>query len=204
MAYGMLIDLKKCVGCQGCATACKAANGTPPGVFRSKVLRTTKGVYPTVEREIVPLLCNQCSNASCVVVCPTGATKKEENGIVTVNKDACVGCKACIMACPYDARYMTDLSTCYMGDELTPYEKYIRAQVKMVDKTVDKCDFCFGRTPQGATPEPACVDTCMVAARTFGELDEIRTLAEVEGAYQLHPEQGTQPCVFYVPNTRRR
>ena len=100
MAYGMLIDLKKCVGCHACATACKGAHGTPPGVTRSRVERSFEGTYPDVRKTILPVLCNHCENAPCVEACPSGATTKREDGIVVIDKEVCIGCKACVSACP--------------------------------------------------------------------------------------------------------
>ena len=105
MAYGMLIDLKKCVGCHACATACKGAHGTPPGVTRSRVERSFEGTYPDVRKTILPVLCNHCENAPCVEACPSGATTKREDGIVVIDKEVCIGCKACVSACPYGTRY---------------------------------------------------------------------------------------------------
>ena len=122
MAYGMLIDLKKCVGCHACATACKGAHGTPPGVTRSRVERSFEGTYPDVRKTILPVLCNHCENAPCVEACPSGATTKREDGIVVIDKEVCIGCKACVSACPYGARYFYESETGYFG-ELNEYEQ---------------------------------------------------------------------------------
>ena len=95
MAYGMLIDLKKCVGCHACAVACKEAHGTPPGITRSHVKREFEGEYPDATMHIVPMLCMHCENPPCVEACPTeGATYKREDGIVVVDKEKCIGCKS--------------------------------------------------------------------------------------------------------------
>lgn len=199
MAYGMLIDQEKCVGCHACATSCKAANGTPPGVTRAKVVRTTKGSYPNVEREIIPMLCMHCENAACVEVCPTGATtKREEDGIVVIDKEVCIGCKTCMTACPYNARYFCEETNGYFGDGLTEYEEV--KYKNMPSDVVDKCDFCLSRTDEGKTPSPVCVAACMAGARVFGELDAIKAQASSEGGVQLVPEEGTEPAVYYVPN----
>ena len=200
MAYGMLIDQKKCVGCQGCDVSCKAANGTPPGVFRSNVIRTNIGVYPDVERVITPMVCMQCAEPACVEACPVDATKKLDNGIITIDKTACIGCQSCIVACPYDARYYCDLSQGYFESGLTVYEEV--AYTKMVDATVAKCDFCLSLAADGEDPQPACVAACVAEARIFGELDAIKSLASQEGAEPLKPEEGTVPSVFYRPNVR--
>ena len=116
MAYGMLIDLKKCVGCHACAVACKEAHGTPPGITRSHVKREFEGEYPDATMHIVPMLCMHCENPPCVEACPTeGATYKREDGIVVVDKEKCIGCKSCIMACPYGARYYRENEDGYFG-----------------------------------------------------------------------------------------
>ena len=105
MTYGMLIDLKKCIGCHACAVACKEAHGTPPKVTRAHVEIEYVGEYPDVRMTAYPMLCMHCENAPCVEVCPTGASFKREDGIVAINKDECIGCKSCMSACPYGARY---------------------------------------------------------------------------------------------------
>jgi len=199
MAYGMLIDLQKCVGCQACELSCKAANGTSRGIFRANVERTVTGTYPNVVRNITPKLCMHCTLAPCIDVCPTGATYKLDNGIVVVDKEKCIGDQSCIAACPYGNRYFTELDEGYFGAAgLTPYEEIAYAAT-MVDQTVDKCDFCYSRAGNGEDPKPACVAACVVEARIFGEYNEIKSLAESESAVQLLPEENTEPCVFYAP-----
>lgn len=100
MTYGMLIDLKKCIGCHACAVACKEAHGTPPKVTRAHVEIEYVGNYPDVRMTAYPMLCMHCENAPCVEVCPTGASFKREDGIVAINKDECIGCKSCMSRLP--------------------------------------------------------------------------------------------------------
>lgn len=196
MGYCLVIDLKKCVGCGGCSTICKAENGTLPHVFRLKMLRGEFGEYPNVKRLSLTTQCMQCANPPCVDVCPTGATfRDEESGIVSVEHGVCVGCKACMTACPYGSRsYMADTQGYYGA--LTDYEK-----VKYADKvsgTVDKCDFCKeNRLSVGL--EPACVSNCMANARYFGTREELAGLIRERSGYQLRPEVGTDPSIFYLP-----
>ena len=95
MTYGMLIDLKKCVGCHACSVACKEAHGTRPGVRRSRVDRVFEGTYPDVRKTAYPMLCMHCETAPCVEVCPQDATYKREDGIVVIDKDKCIGCGSC-------------------------------------------------------------------------------------------------------------
>lgn len=197
MTYGMLIDLKKCVGCHACATACKEAHGTRPGVRRSHVEHTFEGTYPDVRKTAVPMLCMHCENAPCVEVCPTGASVKREDGIVTINKDECIGCKTCMSACPYGARYYSESEDGYFGPELNEYEAVMYPA--MPAGTVDKCTFCADRIDAGGDQKQACVAACPAGARVFGDLDELRAQAEAAGGYQLLPEEGTNPSVWYLP-----
>ena len=197
MTYGMLINLKKCVGCHACAVACKEAHGTPPGVTRAHVELQEEGSYPATRRTPVPMLCMQCENAACVEVCPTGASIKREDGIVVVDKDTCIGCKSCMTACPYGARYYREDDTGYFGETLNEYEEVM--YTVMLKGTVDKCTFCAERIDAGKGEVQACVAACPADARIFGDLDELRAQAEGADGYQLLPEEGTNPSVWYLP-----
>lgn len=198
MTYGMLIDLKKCIGCHACATACKEAHGTPPSVTRAHVERQTEGTYPDVKVTPIPMLCMQCENAPCVEVCPTGASQKREDGIVAINKDVCIGCKSCMTACPYGARYYREDDNGYFGAELNEYEALMYPT--MPKGTVDKCTFCAERIDEGSGRKQACVAACPAEARIFGELEDIKAQAQREGGFQLLAEEGTNPAVWYIPN----
>ncbi len=176
--YGMLIDTRRCVGCHACSISCRSENEVPLGHHRSWVEYIEKGTFPNVSQNFLPRLCNQCSAPQCVSVCPTGATyKRPEDGIVVVDKDICIGCKYCLLACPYDARFLNP-----------------------VTGTADKCDFCQHRLAQGL--EPACVSTCFNRARIFGDLNdpgsEISRLIATNPVTVLRPEMGTKPNVFYI------
>jgi molybdopterin-containing oxidoreductase family iron-sulfur binding subunit len=195
MGYCMVIDLKRCVGCHACDTMCKQENGTPPQVTRSKVMKKEFGEFPDVRRLSIPLLCMHCEDAVCVKVCPAGATEKDDMGIVTVNKDKCIGCKACMTACPYGARYFREDEKGYFGTP-TPYESK-----KYEDKpkgVIDKCDFCKkNRLTKGFT-EPACVQNCIAEARKFGKEEDLQSLIQRRQGFQLHPEMSTNPRVYYL------
>jgi Fe-S-cluster-containing dehydrogenase component len=198
--YGMVIELSRCVGCHACAMACKAENGTPPGVWWSKVLTTEIGKYPNASMDFLPLLCMHCENPACVEVCPTGASYKRPDGIVVVDYDQCMGCRYCETACPYDARTIVDeIRPYYPEFGSTPYEEVMYQ--KHQAGVVEKCNFCVERVAQGQ--EPACVTTCPAYARHFGDLDdpnsEVSKLIAQRHGYQLKPELGTEPSVYYLP-----
>jgi Fe-S-cluster-containing dehydrogenase component len=199
--YGMGIQIDKCIGCGRCVEACKAENDVPrePKYFRTWVERYVihsdgevsvdspeggiKGFSPLAEEAgevlrafFVPKLCNQCDNPPCVQVCPVGATFKTDDGVVLVDSDYCIGCRYCIQACPYGARYL---------DPRT--------------KTADKCTFCYHRITKGLLP--ACVEVCPTEARVFGELESaaspLRRLMRMSELQVLKPSLNTKPKVYY-------
>jgi Fe-S-cluster-containing dehydrogenase component len=202
--YGMVIDLKRCYGCYACSMACKVKNHTPPGVFWSRVLKGESGSYPNTVRQALPVLCMQCDEPSCVEVCPTGATFKQEDGIVVVDKEICMGCKYCLMGCPYGARYSVEEWESYFPDglELSPYEEFAKSafEEKSGIGVATKCDFCIDRLAEGK--EPSCVQACPADARTIGDLDDLESepaiLIRRHRGTQLNPELGNEPKVFYL------
>ncbi len=176
--YAMVIDARRCYGVMACTVACKAEHKVPLGENRSWVEEIEKGDYPQVSRSFLPRLCNHCSEPACVKVCPTGATwKRSEDGIVVVDKDVCIGCKYCVQACPYDARFVNEDTG-----------------------TADKCDFCLHRVSKGL--EPACIEACPSRARVFGDLNdpnsEVSKLIAANPVTVLRPEEGTHPNIFYI------
>ncbi|UCF79484.1 MAG: 4Fe-4S dicluster domain-containing protein [Candidatus Eiseniibacteriota bacterium] len=206
MRYGFVIDLKRCYGCYSCQVACKAANNTPRGVDFARCLQGETGTYPNALRQMLPTLCMQCAEPECLKVCPTGATKQDEAGIVTVDKKLCMGCKYCMMACPYGQRHSVPGWSTYFPDaegELDFYQTYAKGRWEERNGygIATKCDFCKDRVKEGK--KPACAEACPAKARYFGDLDdpesEVSILIKRERGFQLNPEFGTEPSVYYLP-----
>jgi molybdopterin-containing oxidoreductase family iron-sulfur binding subunit len=195
----MVINLKKCVGCNACTVACKVANGLGPGLFYSYVKIGETGVYPHARRTLETSLCNQCANPPCHRVCPVGATQIRPDGVVTVDGAKCIGCRYCMLACPYNVRVVIPTaSTGYYDEGLTPYEKARYPEHRR--GTVEKCDFCAERLDEGRLP--ACAQTCPAKSRVFGDLDdpdsEAARLLLQHDYFVLQPDAGTEPNVYYI------
>jgi Fe-S-cluster-containing dehydrogenase component len=194
--------------------ACKAENGTPPGMLWARVEEQETGKFPSVARGILPLLCMHCNEPECEKVCPTKATTKREDGIVIVDDTKCIGCRYCMQACPYGQRYYNEDLQPYFGGPLTIFEEVSYGQHKR--GVVRKCTFCSHRIDEGVKrglrpgvdreATPACVVNCMTKARYFGDLDdprsEVSRLIATGQAFQLHQEMGTDPQVYYLPAGR--
>jgi len=198
--WGMVLDLARCIGCNACTVACKIENGTPPDAYWARVYTEETGTYPDTKTTYVPALCNHCEDAPCVTVCPTKASYKRDDGIVMIDQNLCIGCRACMMACPYSNRFYLRkgvLETGYHG-ERTDFEELKWALFQ--EGTVNKCTFCAHRVDEGL--EPACVITCPTDARIFGDLaDEdsnVSVLIRERNGRQPSPELGTNPSVYYV------
>jgi sulfur reductase FeS subunit len=196
--FAMVINLGVCVGCNACMAACSMENQTPvwdPEKFRTYVYDEEIQLGDKFIRQFFPKLCNHCDNPPCVSVCPTGATWKESNGIVRVNPETCMGCQACAMACPYDARYGADSEDIRHGEAY-----YGKDFLKRAVPSIDKCDFCYDRLQENLLP--ACVETCVGHARIFGDLDKpddlVTKIVAAGGSHTLLPELGTRPNVYYV------
>ena len=151
--YTIVTDLNRCVSCLNCMVACKEANDVPIGNFWIKILRVGPNPkfegaeYPDVEMYYLPVSCQHSQNPSCVEVCPTGASHKTDNGTIQVDKDKCIGCQFCVMACPYGVRYLNE-----------------------EQGVVEKCTRCYQKTQEGELP--ACVISCGGRARWFGDMDK--------------------------------
>ena len=196
--YGMVIDLKRCVGCDTCTIACKATNATTRGILWNRVLKYETGKYPNSRLNFLPMTCMHCAEPECEKVCPSGATTRREDGIVVVDNDKCIGCRYCMVACPYASRYYFNEVRNYYTGYVTPYEEIGYQKHKL--GTVEKCDFCVDRVERGL--EPSCVVSCTGNARFFGDLDdpgsEVSRLIKDRGGFVLNPEMNTEPSISYL------
>ena len=209
--WAMVIDLRKCVGCQGCTIACLTENKLPPGVVYRPVITETRGAFPHPTRRFIPRPCMQCDNPPCVPVCPVNATYKRPDGIVAIDYAVCIGCRYCIVACPYSARvfdrgfFYNDLD----GGVREPFEllsspeykeNLVRAQGGSPIGNARKCHFCIHRIENGELP--ACIVSCMGRAGFFGDANDSSGLvAELIGqpnVMRLKEEMGTEPKVYYL------
>ncbi len=175
--FGMVIDTAACVGCMDCAVACKTENRVPDGFCRDWITTETQGRFPDLQMEIRSERCNHCDAPPCVWCCPTGASHVSSFGqTVQITANKCIGCKACLAACPYDARFIHP------------------------DGYADKCTFCTHRVREGL--DPACVSVCPTHCMYFGDLDdpnsEVRRLLESRSSHTLKPEAGTRPRIHFL------
>lgn len=174
--FGFLLDQDTCIGCHACTVACKAEHDVPLGVNRTWVKYVEKGDFPNTQRLFSVMRCNHCDSAPCITICPTGALFRRHDGIVDFDTSSCIGCKACLNACPYDAIY------------IDPEEH-----------TAQKCNYCTHRIDVGL--EPSCVIVCPTQSIVAGDLDDPDTrISQLVARHDVHvraPEQGTRPKVFY-------
>ncbi|WP_322815275.1 4Fe-4S dicluster domain-containing protein [Chloroflexus sp.] len=216
----MVIDLRACVGCHGCTIACVAENKLPPGVVYRPVIDEEIGRYPNVTRRFIPRPCMQCDNPPCTGVCPVSATFTNEHGVVEVDYEQCIGCRACIAACPYGARtfdfgytYAADTTSpgvMFGADQAATYEtvttfEYGKAHARrdLHDSPVGnvrKCHFCMHRVLNGQLP--ACVTTCIGRATFFGDANDpdslVSELIAKPNVMRLKEDLGTEPRVYYL------
>jgi phenylacetyl-CoA:acceptor oxidoreductase subunit 1 len=208
--WAMVADLRRCVGCQTCTAACKHANATPPGVQWRRVLDIEVGEYPDVQRAFVPMGCQHCDEPACLPVCPTTATRKRADGIVTIDYDLCIGCAYCTVACPYQARYKTPAGVFAYGSRPTENEELREDEERRSVAT--KCTFCVERIDAGLAkgqrpgvdPEatPACVNACIAEALAFGDIEDpdsnVSRLLAANAHFRINEELGTGPGFFYL------
>ncbi len=174
---GMVIDTRLCVGCQDCVLACKTENQVPEGVSRDWITQRHEGRWPTLRLTIQSERCNHCDRPPCVSCCPTGASHVHDyGGVVLVDQAECIGCKACLASCLYDARFVHP------------------------EGHADKCTFCIHRVEKGELP--ACVSVCPTRCMHFGDLDDphsgVSKLLASREHHAVLPEAGTGPRIFYL------
>lgn len=181
--YGLVIDVRRCIGCRTCMLACKMINRLPEGVFRMKVYNLdgkisgdrAKRKGDKYELSWQPVTCMHCASPSCLEVCPAKAITKDLKGIVSIDDNLCIGCGSCTDTCPYN-----------VPSQMKEYEK------------ADKCDLCKNRVYSGKPP--MCVQCCPGRAITFGVVSdnegELSRLMK-KGVKQIKPEAGTNPSVYY-------
>jgi Fe-S-cluster-containing dehydrogenase component len=178
----MVIDASKCIDCKGCQASCKVANQLPPGQWRNWIKSEDPQWRAKNKKSLTfqPGNCMQCSKATCVSACPTGATYRDLDGVVMIDRRLCLGCGQCIGACPYGARFR--------NEEL---------------KVADKCDFCSQRRAVGL--QPACVSTCPTKARVFGDINDPKSQAakllkknQDQAVRVVNQKTNTDPNIYYL------
>ena len=208
----MVIDLRRCAGCQTCTIACKQEHSLPPGIFWRYVVDLEVGKYPDVRRSFLPMGCMHCGDPPCVPVCPTGASKKREDGVVWIQHDLCVGCGYCAVACPYQARHLIEDEQSYF---LAPTPSETKTRDPERHGVMTKCTFCMHRLDKasgegrpGIDPEfsPVCSTSCIANAIQFGDLNNrdsvVCRLLKDHKAERLLEELGTDPSVYYITSDR--
>lgn len=182
MRYAFVIDQSRCIGCHACSLACKSEHEVPLGSYRTWVKYVEKGFFPEVRRTFSVLRCNHCEDPPCVEICPVTALFQRDDGIVDFDRDLCIGCKACMQACPYDALY-----------------------IHPDRNTAEKCNFCAHRVE--IQLEPPCATVCPAEAILVGDLDDpssrVAQLVATEKVDVRKPEKGTIPKVFYIEGEPR-
>ncbi len=211
--WGMVIDLKRCIGCYSCVIGCKQVHGLPPNMFWNRVLMRETGEYPQVTKEIYPVLCNHCREAPCVQACPSGAATRRADGIVLTEASKCVGCGYCVVTCPYQQRTLHESGRegYFPGQGLTEFEIMSTRLYPLERGTAVKCTFCVERIDEGERhglipgvdreATPVCVNNCPTKARLFGDLasaeSSVSKIIRRRKGFQLHPDLGTDPSVYY-------
>lgn len=184
--YSMVLRQGLCIDCEQCVQACRETNDVPDYGYRTRILKKVVTDAIGRQREFIPILCNHCNEAPCVRGCPTKATYKDsKTGIVMMDTHKCIGCKMCILACPYEARYYNE-------------ERH----------AIDKCNFCYDTRLSKGEKLTACSNICPTGTRMFGDISDpdnvvYKMVHQIEKqVWVLRPEAGTKPNVFYMKATR--
>ena len=215
--FGYAINLTLCNGNGQCVEACHRENNHDRATNQSyiRVLEMPRGTtdmekgtttyahdVPREDKYYLPVQCQQCDNPPCVTVCPVEATWKEEDGIVVVDYNWCIGCRYCEAACPYHARRFNWQAPTVPPNQVNPDQGYLSNRIRP-QGVVEKCHFCLHRTREGRLP--ACLEACPTGARIFGNLldpeSEIRWVLANKRVFMLKEELGAQPSFFYFFDT---
>ncbi|MDR0515209.1 MAG: 4Fe-4S dicluster domain-containing protein [Coriobacteriaceae bacterium] len=183
--YGFAINLHRCIGCRTCTISCKMENLSPEGVQRIRVLNPEdeviydrpKGTYPKLTMTWTPVPCQHCETPPCVIVCPVAATEKRPDGIVTIDKEKCTGCRSCVTACPYGAR-----------------------QFDPEALKADKCTLCLHRLDAGLEKtvcQMSCPGRAIVVGDSEDDTSELARIIRENKTSLLFEEEGTGPQVYY-------
>jgi Fe-S-cluster-containing dehydrogenase component len=175
--WAMLIDTTKCVGCHSCRVACQNQNGLDVKESFNRIEEQEFGVFPDFNRRFTPAQCQHCDNPPCIRVCPTGASYKRSDGIVSIDTNKCIGCKYCMVACPYNARV-----------------------INIKEGYIHKCGFCLELIEDGQAP--ACVSTCPMGVRVFGDINDpesvISKMLISKKTHRLGESLDTKPSIYYI------
>ncbi len=220
--FAMVIDVGACVGCRRCQWGCKEENNIPDSISPPWIevfqLDEKEGLTgglsieelkagsatsytdsPEEGKWYMPVQCNHCDNPPCVKVCPTGATYKDKDGFVLMDYDRCVGCRFCVVSCPYSNRRFNWLQPVLAEEDINS-----KVPVRPVG-VPEKCTFCVHRTREGRLPR--CVEVCPVQARHFGDLEdpesEVSRLVEENLGYKLLEELNTRPRIIYITRGKK-
>jgi molybdopterin-containing oxidoreductase family iron-sulfur binding subunit len=218
IGFAYALNLSRCVGCRKCAHACMAENNqhrdTPDDINMSyiRVLELAKGSInletsnhyydpkkvPQKDKYYMPVQCHQCRESPCTKACPVEATWQDEDGIIVIDYNWCIGCRYCMAACPYDARRFNYEKPKIPNEAINPNQGYLSNRPRP-NGVVEKCTFCLQRTRAGKYP--ACMEVCPTGARVFGNIldpdSEINYILQNKRVYVLKEDVGTQPRFYY-------
>lgn len=211
--YGMIIDLDACIGCNACSVACKVENGSFGEMWFAPVYDIEIGKFPVASRISLPMLCNHCKDAPCMKACPTHAISRSKEGIVKIDEYKCCGSQACVGACPYGAMQFPNKKEKIEDESDTPLDKYFKGKRTKLPVAM-KCQFNDHKIGSDGSyvGDPACVTTCPVSCRIFGDLDDPKSRpnqylkerrVSSSDLLTLRPDANTNPNVMYIaPRTR--